>query len=688
MSLAAWVAASYLSNNYLGSLVLVDVAKSTAYISALLAFYFGCMMTYYFPKVEAMRHPERLMIGVLTAGLGLLSLTPLIRGGSSLSGTMLQHSEGGLLAIYLCGMVLLLGVALYNLVRTITARRTGAVHRTQAAIMASAFLISALLGLLLSIVVPGLGMGWESTKLSSVTVVIFVAIVGYAMMRHRLFDVRVAAVRTVAYALSIIVLALVYFGLAYLVSQVFFKGAATTGVSMSPINVALALVLAFLFQPIKQFFDRITDQIFFRDRYDQDAFVAQLGDILTSTTTLGTLLHHSARHMEETLKASSVTFVVERGDKDNAVIGSGRMLHLTTSEQREIAQLLEGKTSAVTLEELARFVKPQTVQNRVVKQLVKNHIALILPLGSDVGYVLFGDQKGNGYSQRDMRILDMISDELLIAIQNARSVQEVRELNTHLQQRIDKATRELRRSNEKLKKLDATKDEFISMASHQLRTPLTSIKGYLSMVLEGDVGTVTPAQRQLLEPAFMSSERMVNLIGDFLNVSRLQTGKFVIDAHPTDLVQVITQEVEAIQQLATSHDMAVTTRLPRRKVPQLMLDEDKVRQVIMNFIDNAIYYSRPHSTIVVQLKFDGDDIVLEVHDHGIGVPPEQQKQLFSKFFRADNARKQRPDGTGVGLFLARKVITAHGGDVVFESTEGKGSVFGFRLPIGKLSAKK
>jgi signal transduction histidine kinase len=106
----------------------------------------------------------------------------------------------------------------------------------------------------------------------------------------------------------------------------------------------------------------------------------------------------------------------------------------------------------------------------------------------------------------------------------------------------------------------------------------------------------------------------------------------------------------------------------------------------MNFIDNAIYYSEENTTISITLGVDAGYAVLEVRDTGIGVPKEEQAHLFSKFFRATNARKQRPDGTGVGLFLAKKVITAHGGSMVFSSIENEGSTFGFRLPIKKLSA--
>jgi len=316
---------------------------------------------------------------------------------------------------------------------------------------------------------------------------------------------------------------------------------------------------------------------------------------------------------------------------------------------------------------------------------MSHRIEMVLPLQMDenkTGFLILGDQKNGSYTARDVKTFQSISDELVIAIRNALSVQEVRELNMNLEQRIESATKELRASNAQLQRLDEAKDEFISMASHQLRTPLTSIKGYVSMLMEGDVGKVTPDQKHLLEEAFMSSERMVRLIGDFLNVSRLQTGKFMIDKHPTDLSKVVQHELEALETNANSRNLKFTYVKPKT-FPILNLDESKIQQVIMNFADNAIYYSKENTTIKVTLKADDKGVEFTVKDTGIGVPDSEKDKLFNKFFRATNARKQRPDGTGVGLFLAKKVIDAHDGKVIFESKEKKGSTFGFRLPLSK-----
>src|SRR5690606_6768852 len=155
-----------------------------------------------------------------------------------------------------------------------------------------------------------------------------------------------------------------------------------------------------------------------------------------------------------------------------------------------------------------------------------------------------------------------------------------------LEQRIDAATRELRRSSAQLQKLDVAKDEFISMASHPLRTRLTSTKGYQSMMIEGDIGERTRDQQRVVSAVLISSERMVRLIGDFLNVSRLQTGKFVIEKHTIDLALLVQREIDGLEQNAASRSIKFVYKKPK-DFPKIAIDENKIQQVVMNFCDNA-----------------------------------------------------------------------------------------------------
>lgn len=412
-------------------------------------------------------------------------------------------------------------------------------------------------------------------------------------------------------------------------------------------------------------------------RRRQSTFHVKLITILTSAVAIRDLLQRVAIEIQQASNASQVFFFIYKPDGHYASSGTDGHIRPTLSDCRLLESYFyrTNKTSVRT-----RNLHDEAETRRLLKSYKIDFTMPLIRGDQIIGFLFLGPRQSGFYSSYDIGMVFDIKHELAIAVQNAASLEAVKELNAHLQQRIDAATDELRRSNDQLRGLDAAKDEFVSMASHQLRTPLTSVKGYLSMVLEGDAGKITKLQKQFLREALTSSERMVHLINDFLNVSRVQTGKFMIDRRSADFTKIVKQEVHALESTAEARGMKLKLILPKHPVVAVV-DEGKIRQVIMNFIDNALYYSKPNGEITVTLGEQANELRLEVHDQGIGVPLSQQGHLFTKFFRADNARTQRPDGTGVGLYLAKMVVVGHKGKLIFSSQEGKGSTFGFSLPL-------
>lgn len=589
----------------------------------------------------------------------------------------LQHGWYLVYGVYFALMSIISYVYLLAGIR----RSRGRIHRQRQLVLLG-LITSTLLVFLTSIVMPLYGDASWLWAASAWTIFYSVATC-YALVKHGLLDVRSSLVLTLTYFLSLAALAILYYIIALTVSALFFGGSITAG--FNGFEVAIALILAFLFQPIRRFFDTFTSNFFYQDAYSVDDFFARLSRTLSTTNDLQLLMKRAAETISQTLKSADVSFVVYTGVDRAEQIGVGRFSRVSFKDIQWLDAHLE--TTDLAPKVLTLLDEDEEPLRRM---MVSHRIAIILPLvrqGVKMGYLLLGEHKRSSYSARDIRVIRTLADELVIAIQNALSVEEIKELNGHLEQRIDAATKELRASNAQLQRLDEAKDEFISMASHQLRTPLTSIKGYISMLMEGDVGKVTSEQKHLLNEAFVSSERMVRLIGDFLNVSRLQTGKFVIDKHPVDLALLVQHEIDGLSANASARGMKFVYKKPKN-IPMLELDENKIQQVVMNFSDNAIYYSKDKGTITISLKKVPGFVEFKVVDKGIGVPKEEQEQLFNKFFRATNARRARPDGTGVGLFLAKKVIDDHGGRVIFESKEGKGSTFGFMLPLPKPEKKR
>jgi signal transduction histidine kinase len=634
--------------------------------------------------LQAKRRPllssrfNQLVLG-FTVVIACLDVSPWVFSGIAHSATTLVPVPALGAALFLIHFVLLVAISLTILFKGVMQSK-GLIRSQYTYIligMSPTLLFAPITGVLLPVF-------YEHTEyifLSPLYVAFFVSMIAYAMIKHRLFDIKYAAIRTAVYIGILTTLGVIYYSLAYGASFILSDGSAGRISTANPTSVLIALFLGVLFQPIKRFFDKLTNNIFYRDIYSSEDFLNRLSATLTSTTDLKALLRRAAVEIGTTLKSEQAFFIVYRDNDRYIQAGTDAHSKMTLEEARELDGF--ARRDGINL------VSTKSLkENHPVRKLLSNHeVELLLPLTIEhnvVGYLALGEQRTGGYADRDTKILSTVSNELVIAIQNALSVQAVKGLNDTLQQRIDEATKELRASNAQLQKLDEAKDEFVSMASHQLRTPLTSVKGYISMVLEEDAGKISDAQRHLLNEAFTSSERMVHLINDFLNVSRLQTGKFMVDRRAIDLAKITGQEVDSLKTTAGARNLKLRYRKPSY-FPTLYIDEGKIRQVIMNFIDNAIYYSSEFSTITIALEQVNGEAILTVHNEGIGVPESEKTHLFTKFFRAANARKQRPDGTGVGLYLSKMVVTAHSGKMVFDSAPNEGTTFGFRLPIKKLS---
>lgn len=539
------------------------------------------------------------------------------------------------------------------------------------------------------ILVIGFGMALFSTLLAAVVFAQIQAIqllipvsflflsfsVYYSIAKHHLFDIRLIVARSLAYLASLAFMGVVYglLGVVF-VSQTVFK---SRDVSISEVllQASVVIVIAMVFVPVKRAFDKLTNSLFYRDAYDAQALIDQINTVLVRTIEVEELLGRSAEVIDKTIKATYINFILL--GKTSRIIGDEKKLDANKIHE-EISKL-KYKGKYIFIDELSG-IKGMEVSYRFFRSLNCDLILHLRTSAQAIGYLMVGSKKsGNIYSGQDVKVLEILADELALASQNALRFEEIQKFNVTLQQKIEEATRQLRRTNDKLKALDQTKDEFISMASHQLRTPLTSVKGYVSMVLEGDAGKITEQQRKLLDQAYLSSQRMVYLIADLLNVSRLRTGKFVIENKPTQLADLIEGEIAQLNESAKAKNLELNYHKPKN-FPLLNMDETKIRQVVMNFADNALYYTQSGGKVDLYLEDKGQSIEFRVVDNGIGVPKNEQHHMFSKFYRAANAQKARPDGTGLGLFMAKKVVVAQGGAIIFKSQEGKGSTFGFSFP--------
>jgi|WetSurMetagenome_2_1015567.scaffolds.fasta_scaffold14064_2 PAS domain S-box-containing protein len=238
----------------------------------------------------------------------------------------------------------------------------------------------------------------------------------------------------------------------------------------------------------------------------------------------------------------------------------------------------------------------------------------------------------------------------------------------------------------RVRAMEKMKTEFIALASHQLRTPLSAVKWFGKMLISGEAGKLTPTQKEYVERVYESNEREISLVNSLLNVSRIESGKILVMPKPTDLINLVETVILDFRAEADKGHKKLRVFLGK-KVPEMMVDGDLVRHVYTNLIANAIRYTKEGGKILVKVYLNKGSVVSEVKDDGIGIPKGEQKRVFEKFFRASNALKKETDGNGLGLYLAKTIVESSGGKIGFRSVEGKWSTFWFTLPI-KISKKK
>lgn len=233
------------------------------------------------------------------------------------------------------------------------------------------------------------------------------------------------------------------------------------------------------------------------------------------------------------------------------------------------------------------------------------------------------------------------------------------------------------------KLIDQMKSGFVSYAAHQLKTPLTSIKWAMETLLEEDFGKITREQKEVLSEAREINEKMLILVEDLLNLARIEEGRYLYKPTFTQIEKIVQSIIESYKERATVKKIKVNFKKPKERLPEVKIDVEKIRIAIDNFINNAIQYTPKEGEVTVSLKRGKKEIEFQVRDTGIGIPKNQQKRIFNKFFRATNATKIDDKGTGLGLFITKNIIEAHGGKIWFESKEGKGTTFYFTLPLKK-----
>ncbi len=500
---------------------------------------------------------------------------------------------------------------------------------------------------------------------------IFVGFTTYAIYKYRLVDIRLFVIRAAMYISFIVVIAALY-------ALIFARMASFLETEMhirkAIVYFSLGYLLIFSWPYVKEFLERITDRIFYRGRYDRQKFLKSIGDICSSALSLNDFTDSLLKVVCSEMRLGQGSLVILGRNR-----GQSAQVFLRGNVSEDLTQMIRGRLEnqqIILADELEE-------DDEVKKHLRLNKIGIVVPLLSEnnlVGFLALGDKRsGAPFTIEDIQVLEILEKEIVVAIQNSQFYEEIQGFNERLRLEISEATAELRVANENLQRLDKAKDEFISIASHQLRAPLTAIRGFISLAQDDEKGNRTAVKQECLEMAAHSAERLLYLVDDMLTISNIgENLKINIMEFP--LEEVIQQIIKEEKPRAMEKGISLFYKEPKRLIPLVKGDPDKIRNALLNIVDNAINYTEKGEVSVEVLKEDGE-IMVSIRDTGIGIAEKDLPKLFSRFARGDRAQSMIADGSGLGLYIAKKIIEAHHGQIWVKSKEGKGSTFAFTLPL-------
>ena len=317
----------------------------------------------------------------------------------------------------------------------------------------------------------------------------------------------------------------------------------------------------------------------------------------------------------------------------------------------------------------------QAIINQQASGIKTSMLYPIIVKNKVIGVVIFSlIRPEDDISQDEKDLIRGFCDIVGLAVQNAR-----------LYTTLDLTSEKLKQANIKLKELDVLKDEFVSVASHELRTPMTAIKSYLWMALDGQAGPLNEKQKYYLQKSYESTNRLIKLVNNMLNISRIESGRISLELDNVNLPKLVKDVIEEINPRAIELDIKLILK-PSDNIPLVIADADKIKEVVINLIGNSLKFTPKKGSIIIDFQLKDDQVFVSVTDTGSGLTSDMIENLFQKFGLIKGSYKTNQSstsqGTGLGLYICKQILKLHHGDIFASSPGiGQGSTFTFSLPI-------
>ncbi len=665
---ALWTVANYFSLNSSSADATLFWIRAVMFITAPLG-----PVLYLF--IKAFPHRElqinKSFLYILT-GLTLfvmaIAFTPLIFSGVTITNQITPTPAPGIVLFALLFMGLPI-VGIYEIIRKY--KKAVGVEKQQLKFLVFGISLTFILLILTNFVFVVLFKLSDLVIFGPIFSLIFVGFIFYAIVKHRLLAIRFIIARTVTYSFLIAVLASIYTLGVFFISRYIFQEESITQQRFTSALLATFIVLTF--DPIKTAVQKATDHVFFRGKYNSDELILELTTIIASTFKLKTLTSNTMAKLFSKLHIEKGSFIIYRKQHKFSVITKGYKKPPTY--RKEIVDHLFALKRMVILDE---------EKDKTVKQIMhKLGVAIAVPLSEreqNEGLLLLGNKKsGEIYTPQDIKVLEIFGPLISIAIQNAKSYEEIKGFNKTLSDKITIATKELQDSHEKLKTLDKQKDKFLGMASHELKTPITSIKAFTQVLYRRIDREKHQDYASLLENINTQTDKVTKLINDLLNVSNIEEGKLVLKKEMFDANALVAKTISDIQYTTDTHQIMREGKLKT----QVYGDADRIAQVIANLLTNAIKYSPKADKLIVKVAEDKKNAIFTVQDFGPGIEKGDIEKVFERFYRTKEHEERNIAGFGLGLYIASEIVKRHHGRIWVTSQKGKGASFNFTIPLYK-----
>jgi signal transduction histidine kinase len=539
---------------------------------------------------------------------------------------------------------------------------------------------------------------------SPVSSVFLVGFTSYAIIRHRLMDIRIALQGIIEYLITAVLVSL-----SILLGAIIFWNFSNQLIKTEVIYLifVIGFVLTLLFHRISSLAKKISSQYLFQSSYDYQKTLKDLSLSLSSYLEMPRLVDIIIDVLLNTMRLNRVAVLV-RDFSDNhykiqKTIGFDEDNGISIVKDNFLTTYLEVHSQIIVLDELKSLIEetPNPNEKDKLEQLYEHMIhieaALVVPVVNTkkvISLLVLGNKlSGDPYSVQDIDLLHTIASQASIAIENARLYKEIADLNQSLEQKVERAISELEKKNQDLERayqdlkvLDKLKDDFVSVVSHELRTPMTAIRSYVWMAINRADIPLSERLKKYLSRTLISTERLINLVNDMLNVSRLEAGRIEIRLQAFNISNLVNDVLIDIGPKAKEKDIEI--KVFGQTMPSVYADPNKVREVLLNLIGNSIKFTPDDGLIDIGFAMNGSSIIVSVKDSGVGLSRDDIPRLFQRFGRLDNSYVAAATscGTGLGLYISKNLVRLMNGEIWATSDGiGTGSTFSFSLPIATQS---